>query len=109
MFISRAKPALGKVTFNKIYKAEDGLAESAAPAAVQKFQAMLEETYKKARGQDRRAPEEAGAGMPTGTQSMAVAVPFCQPARMERHPLAHPDDAQCASASIFRRCRRMAR
>jgi hypothetical protein len=68
---------LGKVTFNKIYKAEDGKAESAAPAAVQKFQVMLEESYKKVEAKIAAAEESARNA--NKQQSMAVAVPFSSP------------------------------
>ena len=68
---------LGKVTFNKIFKAEDGLAESAAPDAVAKFQAMLQETYKAREA--KIAAAELSARNANKKQAMAVAVPFSSP------------------------------
>ena len=68
---------LGKVTFNKIFKAEDGLAESAAPNAVAKFQEMLQETYKTREA--KIAAAELSARNANRKQAMAVAVPFSSP------------------------------
>ncbi len=68
---------LGKVTFNKIYKPEDGLPEVAASAAVEKFQTALVEKYK----EDTQAAAAAAEAAKNAnrTQSMAVAVPFSSP------------------------------
>ena len=68
---------LGKVMFNKIYKSEDGKIESAAPAAVLKFQTMIQDSYKKAEAKTAAAQEAAKNA--NQTQSMAVAVPFSSP------------------------------
>jgi hypothetical protein len=68
---------LGKVTLNKVYKAEDKLPESAAPAAVEKFQAMLVEAYKKSAVAAAAAQDAEQNG--DNSQSMAVAVPFSSP------------------------------
>ena len=71
---------LGKVTFNKIYTAEDGLAESAAPAAVQKFHTVLVDSYKANAAQMAAASAAGTAAKNAGkSQSMAVAVPFASP------------------------------
>ena len=71
---------LGKVTFNKIFKAEDGQAATAAPAAVLAFQSLMEKAYKERQNQiaaAKAAEEEArNANRP---QSLAVAVPFSSP------------------------------
>ncbi len=68
---------LGKVMFNKIYKSEDGKVESAAPAAVLKFQAAIQDSYKKAEAKIAAAQESAKNA--NRSQSMAVAVPFASP------------------------------
>jgi hypothetical protein len=71
---------LGKVTFNKIYNAEDGLIDSAAPAAVQKFQAVLVDKYKETAAQMAATAAAENAAKNGGkSQSMAVAVPFASP------------------------------
>lgn len=62
---------LGKVSFNKIFRADDGKPESAAPTAVEKFQALLFEAYK-----NNAAEEAAKSATP---QAMAVSVPFTSP------------------------------
>lgn len=71
---------LGKVTFNKIYKADDGLAESAAPAAIAKFQSLLVEQYKETQLQlaAAAAAEEAAKNV-NKSHAMSVAVPFGSP------------------------------
>ena len=71
---------LGKVLFNKIYKSDDGQAQTAAPVAIRKFQSLLEDTYKKRQAQiaaAKAAEEEAKNA--NRTQSLAVAVPFSSP------------------------------
>lgn len=68
---------LGKVLFNKIYKSDDGKAESAAPAAVLKFQTAIQGSYKKAEAKLAAAQEAARNA--NRTQSMSVAVPFSSP------------------------------
>lgn len=71
---------LGKVLFNKIYTAEDGQAMTAAPAAIQKFQSLLVDTYKEKAAQiaaAKAAEEEARNS--SRPQSLAVAVPFSSP------------------------------
>lgn len=67
---------LGKVTLNKIYRADDGKPESAAPAAVEKFQALLFDAYKN--NEAKIAAEEAAKRSNT-PQAMAVSVPFTSP------------------------------
>jgi hypothetical protein len=67
---------LGKVTFNKIFKPEDSVPESAAPEAIQKFQSILVEAYKKS--QAKIAADDAAKNAST-PQSLAVAVPFSSP------------------------------
>lgn len=71
---------LGKVTFNRIFKAEDGQAATAAPLAVVAFQSLLVRTYREREAQiaaTRAAEEEArNANRP---QSLSVAVPFSSP------------------------------
>ncbi len=68
---------LGKVTFNKIYKADDNQPESAAAGAVAKFQELIQNTYKKREAKVAAAAEaEKNANR---TQGMAVAVPFGSP------------------------------
>ncbi len=68
---------LGKVSFNKIYKAEDGLPASAAPFAIQTFQKALVDTYKEREAKIAAAAEAAKNA--NRSQSMAVAVPFSSP------------------------------
>ena len=71
---------LGKVLFNKIYKPEDSQATSAAPAAIQKFQNLLVETYKERAAQIAAAKAaEDEARNSNHPQSLAVAVPFSSP------------------------------
>lgn len=70
---------LGKVTFNKIYKAEDGQAATAAPAAIQKFQSLLYETYIERQSEIAAAKAAEEAAKNTRPQSLAVAVPFSSP------------------------------
>ncbi len=75
-FYVEGETRLGKVTLNKIYRAEDGKPESAAPAAVEKFQAMLFDAYKN--NEAKIAAEEAAKRSNT-PQAMAVTVPFTSP------------------------------
>lgn len=76
---------LGKVTLNKIYKAEDGTIESAAAMAVQKFQALLVEAYKNSETRAAAAAAEAEAGKDANkTRSISVAVPFTSPTEWNR-------------------------
>jgi Uncharacterized protein conserved in bacteria (DUF2066) len=71
---------LGKVTFNKIYKADDGQIESAATAAIVKFQAALVEKYKESQAKiAAAAAAEEAAKNSNKPHSMAVAVPFASP------------------------------
>jgi hypothetical protein len=71
---------LGKVVFNKIYKAEDGLAESAAPAAIAKFQTALIDNYKEGEAEMAAAAAAAEAAKAANrSQSMPVSVPFSSP------------------------------
>lgn len=65
---------LGKVLFNKIYTAEDGTIDSAAVAAVQKFQSLLFDSYKNSAAQQAEAAAAANR-----RQTIAVSVPFTSP------------------------------
>jgi hypothetical protein len=67
---------LGKVSFNKIFRAADGKPESAAPAAAEKFQALLFEAYKT--NESKIAADEAAKQSST-PQALAVTVPFTSP------------------------------
>ena len=68
---------LGKVTFNKIYRAPDNQPASAAPAAVQKFEGALVETYKEL--EVKSAAVREASKYQNSAQSVAVAVPFTSP------------------------------
>ena len=67
---------LGKVTYNKIFKSADGLAATAAPAAIEKFQSLLVNAYKK---QQARVAAERAAENDGRPQALAVSVPFAGP------------------------------
>lgn len=76
---------LGKVNFNKIYKSEDGAVNPAAAAAVQKFQTVLVEAYKKSAA--KAAAEAAAAAAEkdvNASKSIAVSVPFASPTEWNR-------------------------
>lgn len=68
---------LGKVSFNKIFKADDGQSDSAALPAAQAFQQAILETYKEREA--KIAAAEDAAKNANKSQSMAVAVPFSSP------------------------------
>lgn len=71
---------LGKVTFNKIVKSEDGLPETAAAAGIREFQALLVETYKKREAKiAAAAAADEAARNANKSHSIAVAVPFGSP------------------------------
>ena len=71
---------LGNVEFNKIYKPEDGLVQSAAPAVIATFQTALVENYKESVVQmAAAAAAEQAAKDANRSQSMPVSVPFSSP------------------------------
>lgn len=71
---------LGNVAFNKIYKPEDGLVQSAAPAAIATFQTALVENYKESEAEmAAAAAAEQAAKDANRSQSMPVSVPFSSP------------------------------
>jgi hypothetical protein len=63
---------LGKVTVNKIYMPEEGVAEPVETVAVAAFQAMLVKTY-------REVAEKIAERSANTVQSLAVSVPFSSP------------------------------
>lgn len=72
---------LGKVTFDKVYTAEDGTLESAASLAAQRFNAVMVEKWRSTRlrlaAEARaRAEAERQAQMQATSASIPVAVPF---------------------------------
>jgi hypothetical protein len=72
---------LGRVTFDKIYTAEDGTLESAASLAAQRFNAVMVEKWRSTRlrlaAEARaRAEAERQAQMQAASASIPVAVPF---------------------------------
>ena len=75
---------LGKVSFNKIYKAEDGSVETAAAAAVQKFQAAIIDFYKKDAAKAAAAEAARQAEQDGASHAIAVSVPFASPTEWNR-------------------------
>lgn len=75
---------LGKVTFNKIYKADDGSVDSAAAAATQKFQAAMVDAYKKYEAKVTAAEAAKQAEGDTTSRAIAVSVPFSSPTEWNR-------------------------
>jgi Uncharacterized protein conserved in bacteria (DUF2066) len=63
---------LGKITFDKVYTAEDGTLEASAALAATRFHQVMVEKYKS----DRAKARQADANRP---QSIPVAVPFAGP------------------------------
>lgn len=69
---------LGRITFDKIYTAEDGSIGQSAVLAAQRFHAVMMEKYKE--NESKAAADVAAAQNPAASsQSMAVAVPFGSP------------------------------
>jgi hypothetical protein len=72
---------LGRVTFDKIYKSEDGAAETSAAMAAQRFHAVMTEKWRATKAKavaeaKAREAERQEAARNAGLQSMSVAVPF---------------------------------
>jgi hypothetical protein len=72
---------LGRVTFDKVYKSEDGAVESSAALAAQRFHAVMIEKWRSTRAKaiaEAKAREAARleAARAAGMRSMSVAVPF---------------------------------
>ncbi len=71
---------LGKMTFDKVYTAEDGTQDSAAQLATTRFHAVMVEKYRSGAG-EAEAKAKADANK---RQSMSVAVPFAGPSEWNR-------------------------
>jgi hypothetical protein len=73
---------IGKVTFDKIYVADDGTAESSMALAVQRFHGAMVEKWRQTRARlaaeekARKEAERQAALAAAGPQRMSVLVPF---------------------------------
>jgi hypothetical protein len=72
---------IGRITFDKVYKSDDGAAETSAALAAQRFHAVMTEKWRSTKAKaiaeaKAREAERQAAARDAGLQSVSVAVPF---------------------------------